>query len=215
MQLYSHFRSTASFRVRIALALKGLSYQTVAVDLLRGDGEHNTPAFEAINPQRMLPVLVTDDGQRITQSIAICEYLEERYPTRPLLPREANERAYVRSLMAALASDIHPLHSLRVPRFLGSRFALDGEARRTWVQHWIREGLGAIEVTLQRADRAGRYCLGQAPTLADAFLVPQFVSALNNGVQADSFQRVARIARDCLDDPAFAAALPQNQPDAA
>lgn len=214
MQLYSFFKSTACFRVRIVLALKRLPYRTIPVNLLKGDGEHLDASFGAINPQRLLPVLVTDDGTRITQSSAICEYLDEAYPAPALMPSSARDRAYVRSLIGLMASDTHPLHAIRATRYLGQQFALTAEDRRTWTKHWIMQGLRALEAKLSQSAQPGRYCCGDDLSIADAFLVPQFVSALNNDVDAHAFGTVAQIALRCLEHPAMREALPENQPDA-
>ncbi len=215
MRLYSFFRSTACFRVRIALALKGLTCETIPINLLQGEGEHQAPAFAEINPQRMLPVLVTDDGERITQSLAICEYLEDLRPAPPLLPASPSKRAYVRALAAAMASDIHPLHAIRVSRYLERAFDADAQARRAWGQHWIREGLLAIEASLKRGGHTGRYCCGDEISLADVFLVPQLASAIHYGVAIDDLELVGQIVGRCLEQPAFQAALPEKQPEAA
>ena len=214
MELYSFFKSTASFRVRIVLALKGISYRTTSIDLLKNGGENNDPAFAAINPQRLLPVLIIDDGDKLIQSGAICEYLNERYPSPPLLPSTPKGRAYVRTLMAIAACDTHPMHTTRVTKYLARELHADTDRLKAWTKHWLSEGLQTIEHILNQADRAGIYCDGDTPTLADAFLVPQFVSALASGVAVDSLRIVPRIARACLEHPAFQAALPQNQPDA-
>jgi maleylpyruvate isomerase len=214
MQLYSFFRSTASFRVRIALALKGLPYDTTPINLLKDDGEQHDDAYDKVNPQHLLPTLVTDDGAVLTQSGAICEYLEERYPSPPLLPSTPQQRAYVRALMAAAACDIHPLHALRVTRYLDRQLHVDAEQRKAWSQHWLREGLEAIDTMLERSGQAGRYCHGDAVTLADVFVIPQIVSAQAHGVSLASLRSLPRIADHCLAHQAFQAALPQNQPDA-
>jgi maleylacetoacetate isomerase len=214
MELYSFFRSTASFRVRIALALKGLSYRTISINLLREDGENNSPSYGKVNPQHLVPSLVTDDGYTLIQSGAICEYLEERYPSPPLLPRGVEARAYVRALMAAAACDIHPLHAIRVTKYLERQLHIDAESRKAWTQHWILEGLQAIDAILERSGLTGAYCYGDTATLADAFIVPQFVSALANGVSVESLSVLPRIAQHCLEHAAFQAALPQNQPGA-
>ncbi|WP_083294705.1 maleylacetoacetate isomerase [Burkholderia plantarii] len=214
MQLYSFFKSTASFRVRIVLALKGIDYRTESINLLDGGGANHDAAFVAINPQRLLPVLVTEHGDRLTQSIAICEYLEERYPAPPLLPPTPERRAHVRALMAIAACDTHPLHTTRVTRHLAREFGADEAGQKAWARHWLHEGLVALDQAIGRAGRAGTYCDGEQPSLADAFLVPQFASALACDVDTGSLRFVPRIARACLNHPAFQAALPQRQPDA-
>jgi len=210
MELYSFYRSTASFRVRIALNLKGLSYVIHPINVLERPGEHQSPEYRRLNPQALLPTLV-DDGVVLTQSIAICEYLEERFPTPPLLPGTPAARAWVRSLMSALAADIHPLHALRVTQQLAERFNADGLQQASWSSHWVHAGLQSIEALLARSSDTGRYCHGDAISLADVFLVPQVLSAKALGIQTDDLEHITRIVTHCLTHPAFITALPANQ----
>src|SRR5512141_2337443 len=172
MKLYNYFRSSASFRVRIALNLKGLPYEYSAVHLTKGGGQQFDPAFRAINPDALIPVL-DDDGRTLTQSLAIIEYLEETHPQPPLLPHGALERAYVRSIALAVACEIHPLNNLRVLRYLVRDLKVSDEQKNAWYRHWVEEGLAAIETRLVAERRTGRYTLGDVVTLADVVLVPQ------------------------------------------
>ncbi|MFM0074567.1 maleylacetoacetate isomerase [Paraburkholderia sediminicola] len=214
MKLYSFHRSTASFRVRIALHFKGIPFDTNAVHLLRGDGEQHAEAYRRLNPQRLLPTLV--DGKNVlTQSLAICEYLEETHPSPALLPAGAAPRARVRGLATALAADIHPLHTIRVTRHLANAFDIGENERLAWTRHWIHDGLSAIEEQLSSSPATGIYSHGDSITLADVFLVPQVLSAKAYGVDIEQLAHITRITTRCLRHPAFDAALPVNQPDAA
>ncbi|APA90340.1 maleylacetoacetate isomerase (plasmid) [Paraburkholderia sprentiae WSM5005] len=213
MQLYSFHRSTASFRVRIALNLKGIPFETISVNLTSVPGEHETDVYRQLNPQGLLPTLV-DGKVAVHQSIAICEYLEHVQPEPALLPGHPADRARVRGLAAALASDIHPLHSIRVSRHLARAFGASDTQRGAWVRHWIEEGLSGIERLLANSTQTGLFCHGDAVTLADAFLVPQVIAAQAYDVDTARFTTVAAITARCLTLPAFEAALPARQPDA-
>jgi len=210
MKLYSFYRSTASFRVRIALNLKAVPYSIAPVNLLAEPGEQFSSAYRRLNPQSLLPTLV-DDGVVLTQSTAICEYLEEKFPAPPLLPKATSQRARVRALVGALAADIHPLHALRVTRDLGARFGAQAAEKGEWSAHWMTEGLDSIEAILAGSSETGRYCQGDAITLADVFLIPQVFSAKAVGVPVDHLTHIAAITTRCLQHPAFIAALPANQ----
>jgi maleylacetoacetate isomerase len=214
LKLYSFHRSTASFRVRIALHFKGIPFDTEAVHLLRGDGEQHAEAYRSLNPQRLLPTLI--DGENVlTQSLAICEYLEETRPSPALLPAGAAAKARVRGLAAALAADIHPLHTIRVTRHLANEFDMGENERLAWTRHWIHDGLSAIEEQLSSSPATGIYSHGDSITLADVFLVPQVLSAKAYGVDLEHLAHITRITTRCLQHSAFDAALPVNQPDAA
>ncbi|WLE59894.1 maleylacetoacetate isomerase [Burkholderia plantarii] len=213
MRLYSFHRSTASFRVRIALNLKGIGFETVSVNLTSTPGEQEGDAYRRVNPQGLLPTLV--DGEiSVHQSLAICEYLEQTHPEPALLPAHPADRARVRGLAAALAADIHPLHSIRVSRYLARALGASDAQRGAWVRHWIEEGLSGIDRLLARSPQTGLFCHGDAVTLADAFLVPQVVAAQAYDVDTARFTTVAAITARCLALPAFEAALPARQPDA-
>lgn len=210
MILHDYFRSSAAFRVRIALNLKGLEAQRRFVHLRKG--EQREAAFLGENPFGLIPML-TDGETRLTQSLAIIEYLDETHPQPPLLPRGAADRAWVRSVALAIACDIHPIDNLRVLLYLRDQFAVDQAARDDWYRHWIRQGFGPLE--RQLSDRAtGRFCLGDAPTLADVCLVPQVFNALRMDIDLAPWPRIAAVHHACLEVPAFADAVPARQPDA-
>lgn len=213
MRLFTYFRSSAAFRVRIALNLKQLDYQAVPVHLLRAGGEQHSQTFAAVNPARLVPVL-EDDEARITQSLAIIEYLEEAYPAPPLLPRNPVARARVRSLALSVACDIHPLNNLRVLRYLKSACNRDDAQREEWARHWIREGFGALEHQLGQSADTGSYCHGETPSLADCCLVPQIVNAQRVQLPIDDYPVLRRIYDNCMRLPAFVTAAPGAQPDA-
>ena len=210
MKLHGYFRSSASFRVRIALNLKGLAYEDAFYHLRRS--EHQTPEFLALNPQGLLPAF-EDDGAVLTQSLAIIEYLEETRPQPALLPSDPVGRARVRALAQVVAADIHPLDNLRVLRYLRHEFGQPEDKVQAWYNHWIAEGFAAFESLLQRGPQ-GRFCHGDAPGLADVCLVPQFVNSKNFGLDLGPYPTVVRIAQTCLEMPEFDKALPKNQPDA-
>ena len=211
MILHGYFRSSAAYRVRIALNLKGLEAEQRFVHLRRN--EQRAPGFLAVNPQGLVPALVLDDGTALTQSLAIIEYLEERHPAPPLLPRGAEDRAFVRAIALAIACDIHPLNNTRVLKYLESVLGVDEPRRNDWYRHWIDEGFAAIEPQL--ASRAsGRYSLGDTPTLADICLVPQVANAGRLKIPMDPYPRISAINEACLALPAFDRARPAAQPDA-
>lgn len=213
MDLYTYFRSSASYRVRIALNFKGLEARHVAVHLNRNGGEQFGAAFRALNPQALVPVLA-DDGLALTQSLAILEYLEERYPQPPLLPASIEARARARQLALAVACDIHPINNLRVLKYLTGTLGLSEDAKTQWVRHWIASGFDALEAQLAAAERDGPYCLGSLPTIADCCLVPQFFNARRFGVDLAAYPTLAAIEAACQRLPAFQRAHPDAQPDA-
>jgi maleylpyruvate isomerase len=211
MILHDYFRSSAAYRVRIALNLKGLEAERRFVHLRKN--EQRAPGFLAVNPQGLVPALVLDDGTALTQSLAIIEYLEESHPSPPLLPQGAEDRAFVRAIALAIACDIHPLNNLRVLRYLESACGVDEPKRNVWYRHWIDEGFAAIEPRLaSRAD--GRYSLGNTPTLADICLVPQVANAGRLKIPMDPYPRIRAINEACLALAAFDRAQPAMQPDA-
>ncbi|MDE2008441.1 MAG: maleylacetoacetate isomerase [Rhodospirillales bacterium] len=211
MKLYTYFRSSAAYRVRIALALKGIAYEPVFVHLLRDGGAQHRADYAALNPMQLVPTLVTDEGAVLTQSPAILEWLEETHPTPALLPAAALERARVRAFAAAIACDIHPIDNLRVLQYLKREMGQDQAAIDTWYRHWIDVALPALEAMAQD----GPFCFGAAPTLADICLVPQLFNARRYAIPLDAFPRLWRADAACQALPAFQQAAPAAQPDAA
>ena len=209
MRLHGYWRSGTSYRVRIALALKGLPYDQVRHDLRRGD--HRTDAYAAFNPQRLVPALEID-GLVLTQSPAIIEWLEERHPTPPLLPADADARALVRAMAATVACDIHPLGNLRILDALRSEFGADAPAVSRWVARWIGDGFAALEVLVSRHGRG--FAFGDAPTIADCHLVPQLYSAERFGVDLAPYPTLVAAGARARALPLVAAAHPDRQPDA-
>ncbi len=217
MELYSYFRSSASFRVRIALHLKGLPYDYHAIHLVKGGGEQFQPAFRALNPEGLVPVLVDDvAGERvaITQSLAMLEYLDETHPEPPILPADPAGRARVRSLALVIACEIHPLDNLRVLRYLTGTLGIDEDAKNAWYRHWVEAGLGALEAHLAGSPRTGRFCHGDTPTMADLVLVPQLFNARRMDCDLAHVPTVVRIGDTCMELDAFQRAAPSAQPDA-
>lgn len=212
MKLYGYFRSSAAYRVRIALNLKGLHYEQVPVNLLRGD--NRKPEYGQVNPQGLVPALVLDDGQVLTQSLAICEYLEECSPQPALLPADPAGRARVRALALAVACDVHPLNNLRVLKYLVRELGLGEEAKLQWYRHWIAVGLSGVENLLNGSPQTGRFCHGDAPTLADVCLVPQVTNARRFECDLAPYPSIVRIDAACAELDAFQAAQPERQPDA-
>ena len=212
MKLYSYYRSSAAYRVRIALNLKQLPYETEGVHLLKNGGEQKQPAYSAKNPQKLVPAL-EDNGQVFTQSLAIIEYLDEAYPAQPLLPAAATERARVRAMAQLIACDIHPLNNLRVLGYLQNQLGADETAKTEWYRHWIQEGFAALETLLQ-SEQTSRFCHGDTPTLADCCLVPQVYNARRFQVDLSLYPTIVRIVAECEALPAFQTAAPENQPDA-
>jgi maleylacetoacetate isomerase len=211
--LYGYFRSSAAFRVRIALNLKGIVAEMRFVHLLKDGGQQHTDEYRALNPQEQIPTLV-HDGHTITQSLAIIEYLDEIVPEPPLLPRDALGRARVRSIAYAIACDIHPVNNLRVNQYIKRVFHADTEAQIAWQRHWIELGFTALEALLANSPETGRFCHGEQPTLADICLIPQMANARRVNLDLSPYPTLARIELTALAYPAFEAALPKNQPDA-
>jgi maleylacetoacetate isomerase len=210
MKLYGYFRSSAAFRVRIALNLKQLDYETAAIHLRRND--QTKPAYLAVNPQGLVPAL--DDGERISiQSLAIIEFLDEIYPDPPLLPRHPGDRARVRALAEIVACDIHPINNLRVLRYLTHSLGQDEAAIANWYNHWIDAGFQGLEQLLVADARTGRFCHGDSPGLADVTLVPQVVNAGRYRLDLAPYPTITRIFENCVALEAFAAAHPDRQPD--
>lgn len=217
MKLYSYFRSSASYRVRIALNLKGLSYETVPVHLLRNGGEQLAAEYRKFNPDGLVPALVDEtlgDAAALRQSLAIIEYLEEIHPEPALLPKMAVDRAYVRGVALSIACDIHPLNNLRVLRYLVRDLKVSEEDKDKWYRHWCEQGLAAIETSLAVDARVGEFCYGDAPGLADCCLIPQIANAQRLHCDLSSMPTIMRINQNCLALAAFADAAPGKQPDA-
>ncbi len=209
MKLYNYFRSSASFRVRIALALKGLAYDYVPVHLARGD--HKLPAYAGIAADGLVPLLEVGED-RLSQSMAIIEYLDETHPTPSLLPVSALDRARVRALAQSIACEIHPLNNLRVLKYLVRELKIDEEAKGKWYRHWVREGLESFERQLAQ-QRPSRYCWGDAPTLADVCLVPQIFNGKRFDVDFDGLPRTMAAFDACMQLQAFQGAQPSACPD--
>ena len=210
MKLYNYFRSSASFRVRIALALKGIAYDYVPVHIARGD--HKLPAFTDKAVEGLVPLLELDDGTRLTQSMAIIEYLDELQPAPALLPADALGRARVRALSQIVACEIHPINNLRVLKYLSKELKVDEEAKNTWYRHWVRTGLESFERQLQQQP-ASRFCHGDAPTLADCCLVPQIFNGQRFNTPLDGLPRTMAAFDACMALPAFQQAQPSACPD--
>ena len=211
--LHTYWRSSAAWRVRIALALKDIAYDAVPVHLLRGGGEQRADAYRALNPQGLVPLL-TDGDETISQSLAIIEYLDETRPEPPLLPRLAAGRARVRALAAVVACDVHPLNNLRVLQHLAAQFGADDAAKGAWMRRWIGDGFAALETMLARDPRTGTCCHGDAPTLADLCLVPQMFNARRFDVDLAPYPTLVRIDAHCSALAAFRETAPDRQPDA-
>ena len=209
--LYGYFRSSAAFRARIALNLKGIKPELRFIHLLKDGGQQHSAAYKALNPQELIPALV-HNGHTITQSLAIIEYLDEIVPEPALLPKDALGRARVRELAYAVACDIHPVNNLRVNQYLKATFNADTDAQIAWQRHWIATGFAALEKMLSGA--SGKFCHGDRPTIADICLIPQMANARRVTLDLSPYPTLARIEAHALKHPAFDAAQPKNQPDA-
>jgi maleylpyruvate isomerase len=210
VKLYSYYRSSAAYRVRIALNLKGLPYETAAIHLVKDGGHNRRPEFRAINPQMRVPVLITDAGDTLIQSLAIMEYLNETHPEPPLLPKEPIARAKVRALAELVACDIHPLNNIGPLRYLKNDMGKDQAAIDTWYHHWILFGFEALEALIE----PGPFAYGNKATLADICLVPQVYNARRLKVPLDKFPKIVGVDAACMMLPAFDRARPENQQDA-
>lgn len=217
MKLYGYFRSSASYRVRIALNLKGLTYDSVAVHLLKNGGEQLSASFRALNPEALVPALVVgDEGGEValSQSLAIIEYLEEQYTEPALLPYKLVDRAHVRALALAIACDVHPLSNLRVLKYLTGTLGISEEQKNSWYQHWCMAGLSALETKIAADPRSGKFCYGDTPSLADCCLVPQIYNAQRFNCDVSKLPQLMRIHQNCMELQAFILAAPGNQADA-
>ncbi len=211
MKLYTYFRSSAAFRVRIALNLKGLNYQPQLISLPKG--VHRQAEYAKVNPQALVPTLVTDEGMHLAQSLAIIEYLDETHPRPSLIPKDLEARARVRSLSLLIACEIHPLNNLRTLQYLKRQLGQNEEQVNSWYRHWIAEGLGKLETELQSA-ASGRFCHGDAPTMVDCCLVPQIFNAKRYDCDLAPYPKTMRIFDACMQLEAFDRAQPSKQPDA-
>ncbi len=212
LKLHSYFRSSAAYRCRIALNLKGLAHETASVHLVKDGGQHNTPDYRALNPQGLVPTLEHDD-RVITQSLAIIEYLDEAFPRPPLLPGSAEQRARIRAFALAIACDIHPINNLRVLNYLKGPLGQEQAVVDAWYRHWVETGLAACEKLLPAATT--RFCFGDEPTLADICLVPQVYNARRFKCDLSGVPRLVAIDAAARAFPEFARAAPESQPDAA
>jgi maleylacetoacetate isomerase len=211
IKLYTYWRSSACYRVRIALNLKRLPYEAIPVHL--ANGEQHAEGFHEVNPQELIPVLM-HGGRMLRQSLAIIDYLDENWETKhPLMPNVARDRQRVRAISQMIACDIHPLNNLRVMQYLEKEFGAGEPQREAWTRTWIRAGFDAVEAVLTDSTATGTYCEGDAPTMADCCLVPQVYNAQRFGLKVDAWPIIARINAECLKLPAFDAARPEKQPD--
>ncbi|MCL1127631.1 maleylacetoacetate isomerase [Shewanella surugensis] len=217
-KLYGYWRSSAAYRVRIALNLKKITAQQLSVHLVKEGGEQHKATYLALNPQGLVPSFVieaqtnVDDNVVLTQSIAILEYLDEVYPQVALLPVSSIDRAKVRAMAMSIACDIHPINNLRVLQYLTQHLGLDDEGKKNWYQHWIKQGFSALEEQLENG--VGQYCFGNDVTLADLCLIPQVYNAERFNVDLSLYPNIERVNRACLKLDAFIDAAPENQPDA-
>ena len=210
MKLYTYFRSSAAYRVRIALNIKGIATEQLPIHLTKDGGRQHTPEFRSVNPQARVPALVLDSGDILTQSLAIIEYIDEVHPKPPLLPPDPVERAKVRAFAQAIACDIHPLNNLIALQYLRRTLKHEQPAIDAWYHHWILQGFEALETMIA----PGPYCFGANVTIADVCLVPQMSNARRLNVPLDKFPKLVAIDAACLKLPAFDRARPENQPDA-
>ena len=213
LTLYSYWRSSAAYRVRIGLNLKGLDYRIEPVHLVRDGGQQRTESYRALNPQQLVPTLL-HGSRRITQSLAILEYIDECWPKPSLLPVDARGRARVRALSQLVASDIHPLNNLRVLQYLKRELGAEQPAVDDWARHWMREGFAAMQAMLSESTETGAFCHGESPTMADCCLIPQIYNARRFRLDLSPYPEITRIEANALALPAFDRARPENQPDA-
>ena len=213
IKLYSYWRSSAAYRVRIALNLKNREYETIPVNMLKDGGEQHSDEYRTINAQGLVPALVDGDVS-LSQSLAIMEYLDERYPQVPLISGDAKQRAKTRQIALSIACDIHPLDNLRVLKYLKHELKVDDSKKDEWYAHWIVLGFRALEEMLRASDWKGPYCMGESVSIADICLVPQLYNAHRFNVALEAFPTLLEIEKNCLELEAFQAASPEAQPDA-
>ena len=214
MKLFTYFRSTAAYRVRIALNLKGLPVNLLPVNLV--EKKHKEAAYTDLNPQGLVPALMLESGEVLNQSMAIIEFLEEQHPHPPLLPTDPFERAEVRSFAYEIACDMHPLNNLRVLKYLENDLGVSAQAKQTWYEHWIATGFSALERRLEsrKPHQQGNFCYGNVATIADCLLIPQVYNAVRFNCDMQAYPLISGINDHCLSHSAFEAARPENQPDA-
>ncbi|WP_394200934.1 maleylacetoacetate isomerase [Shewanella waksmanii] len=216
MKLYGYWRSSAAYRVRIALNLKQLQAELISVHLVKDGGQQHSEQYAKLNPQELVPTLVVEDAQGaelvLTQSLAIIDYLEEQFPQTPLLPQTAFDKAQVRAMAFAIACDIHPLNNLKVLQYLAKELKVTDESKSQWYHQWIHQGFKAIEAQL--AEHAGQYCFGDSVTLADVVLIPQIYNAKRFNVDLSAYPLIEQVWYNCNQLEAFKLALPENQADA-
>lgn len=213
MKLYSYYQSSASYRVRIALNLKGIAYESVAVNLVKAEQRDTT--YASVNPQMQVPSLVLENGQVLTQSLSIMEYLEEIHPAPPLLPTDPVARAQVRAFSLAIATDISPMGNLKIRKYLTTPLGIPEDMVRTkWLQHWTADGLAALEALLRASPNTGTYCFGESPSMADCCLIPQLFAARRWGTDLAPYPTILKITDACEAHPAFQTAHPSQQTDA-
>lgn len=209
LKLYDYFRSSAAFRVRIALNLKGLTYKSIPIHLVNHGGEHHSDAYSQLNPHQLVPCL-DDSGQILTQSLAIIEYLNDTHPTPPLLPVAPYHKALVRAFALSIAADLHPLNNLRVLKYLTTEFKISDEQKTKWYQHWVNKCFTGLETQLRQHNLAGAFCFGDHPSLADICLVPQMYNARRFNCDLSAFPTLVRIDEHCQTISAFANAWPNE-----
>lgn len=210
LKLYNYYRSSASFRVRIALNLKNIEYQDIPIHLTNQGGEHFLPSFNEINPQNLVPVLC-DNNKVITQSLAIIEYIDALFPSPAILPKDPYQSALIKSFALTIAADVHPLNNLRVLKYLTTNLGLSEDQKNTWYQNWIQKGFTALEKQLTQLNRSGKYCFGDSITLADIFLVPQMYNARRFSCDISQYPLLTQIDHNCQQHPAFIKASPNEQ----
>ncbi len=212
IELYTYFRSSASYRIRIALTLKEISYEPQYVHLLKDGGQQHKEAYLKLNPQGLVPTLV-DDNEQLTQSLAIIEYLDEQYPEPPLLPADAVDKAWVRSMSQLIMSEIHTITNLRVLKYLTETLSISEEEKLAWIHNWFNKGLTAFEKRLEQKGKATLYSLGKRVSMVDVCLVPMIYNALRYEVPLDGYPVTREIYNHCMAQPAFVIASPENQED--
>lgn len=210
LQLYNYYRSSASFRVRIALNLKNIDYRDIPIHLVNNGGEQFSPDYQKLNPQNLVPTL-QDDDKVITQSLSIIEYIDELYPAPPLLPQDPYQKALARSFALVIATDIHPLNNLRVLQYITKTLHISEEQKNQWYHHWIALGFKALEQQLASNNSAGPYCFGSEPCMADIFLIPQIYNAKRYSFDLTPYPNLRKVDEHCQKNPAFIKAWPEEQ----